>query len=362
MQKFIDGLGKSRVNQTKELENFIAKLKEESETYGKTALQADLYRASLLGASDVEKSMIAGFHARIQLRKDEEKALKDLTQEIKDQAKAEADAMDVKQKNLERGIALFSSYEISIKTGSDKIIASYDAQKEKVREVMQENAQLHQEGAQLIIDIEKRKQQELDALAKTQHDARVAQNKQNLQTTAGLLGDLSILMSSENKKAFKLGQNAAIASATISGISAAIEAYEWGNSISGPIAGAAAAAVSAAYTGAQIGAIKSQPAPRAQGGQMLPNNSYRVGEFGPEIVSVGGSGGFVTQDNQAGGAPVNISVNNVNNAPNSTTNAQVRQVDDRNFIIDIMTQELGDTTSKTRRIMHSTSNLKAQAS
>ncbi|MBY6176740.1 hypothetical protein KUV73_20380 [Mameliella alba] len=79
-----------------------------------------------------------------------------------------------------------------------------------------------------------------------------------LQAIQGAFGDLSSLMSSENKKMFAIGKAAAIAEATVSGLRAAVEAYEHGTEIGGPALGSIMSAASLAKTGAMISNIKAQ--------------------------------------------------------------------------------------------------------
>jgi len=77
-------------------------------------------------------------------------------------------------------------------------------------------------------------------------------NQENWNAASKALGDLSSLMQSEDKKAFKIGQAAAIAQATIDGISAAIGSYKVGAGIGGPPLGAAFAAASGISTAMMI--------------------------------------------------------------------------------------------------------------
>jgi hypothetical protein len=93
---------------------------------------------------------------------------------------------------------------------------------------------------------------------------------------------------------------------------------------------------------------------------MLPGNSYIVGEHGPEIVSQGGSGGFVSQLPDAANTPVNITVNNVNNAPGVEVDSNVRQIDDRNFIIDVMVEQNSNTDSRPMKALRANSNVQAR--
>jgi hypothetical protein len=89
------------------------------------------------------------------------------------------------------------------------------------------------------------------ALAQTKADNRVA-IENHLQK--GIMG----LMNSGNKQMFKIGKAAAIASATVDGITAAVSSYKAGAKIGGPVVGASFAAASLLATGAQINTLKSQ--------------------------------------------------------------------------------------------------------
>lgn len=120
--------------------------------------------------------------------------------------------------------------------------------------------------------IEKEHQERMGKLQQQERRARMSGLK-------GVFSDLSSLMRTENDKLFKIGQAASIASATVSGFEAAVEAWNKGMKIGGPPAAAAFTAASLAKTGALISSIASQ-SPRGSGG----GGSGGGG-------SVGGSGG-----------------------------------------------------------------------
>jgi hypothetical protein len=89
------------------------------------------------------------------------------------------------------------------------------------------------------------------ALAKTK-----AANRESIEShlQKGIVG----LMQSGNKKMFKIGKVAAIASATVDGITSAISSYKAGAKIGGPVAGAAFAGASLLATGGMISQLNSQ--------------------------------------------------------------------------------------------------------
>lgn len=84
--------------------------------------------------------------------------------------------------------------------------------------------------------------------------------KGKLQVASGVLGMLSNLMQSENKKQFEIGKQAAIAQTVINTYQMAVSSYNALASIPyvGPFLGAAAAAAAIAYGVTQVNSIKSQ--------------------------------------------------------------------------------------------------------
>ena len=98
------------------------------------------------------------------------------------------------------------------------------------------------------------------------------------QSTMDGLAILEGLMNTNSKKMFKIGQAAAIARATITGVEAAINAYNSGMQLGGPFGpavGAVFMAASIATTAAQISKIRSQTPPGFEYG-----GSYKVGGGG----------------------------------------------------------------------------------
>lgn len=85
-------------------------------------------------------------------------------------------------------------------------------------------------------------------------------NMARLNVASSILGNLSALMNSESRKAFKIGKTAAIANATVSTYQAATSAYAAmaGIPVVGPSLGIAAAAAAIAAGVTNIQAIKSQ--------------------------------------------------------------------------------------------------------
>ncbi len=91
--------------------------------------------------------------------------------------------------------------------------------------------------------------------------------KAKLQISASAFGNLAVLMSSGSKKVFAIGKAAAMASATISGIAAAQDAFKAGMSIGGPSAPLFAKSYMASSyiaTGANLAAIAKAKPPSGQ--------------------------------------------------------------------------------------------------
>ena len=128
------------------------------------------------------------------------------------------------------------------------------------------------------------------ALQQQEMDMRVAQVQNGLSAISGL-------MASHNKTAFRIGQAAAIANATITGIQMAMNAYESASKIPyvGWLLGPLAAAGAAAAAAAQVSQIRAQQPP-----------AYRTGG----TYTIGGHGGTDSQTVALRGTPgEQISIN-----------------------------------------------------
>ena len=68
---------------------------------------------------------------------------------------------------------------------------------------------------------------------------------------------MAVLMSSSVEEEFKIGKAAAIAQASIDGVSSAISAFKFGSKIGGPVVGALMAASSAVSTGMMLNKLMS---------------------------------------------------------------------------------------------------------
>lgn len=123
-----------------------------------------------------------------------------------------------------------------------------------------------------IVQLEEQEQAKLDTKMAAQHQERMALALFQLDKEAaeanhqramkniimGSLGNLSVLMSSQSKKLFKLGKAASLATAVIKGYESVVSSYAAGAKIGGPVLGAAFATTAALATAVQIQNIRAQ--------------------------------------------------------------------------------------------------------
>lgn len=116
-----------------------------------------------------------------------------------------------------------------------------------------------------------------------------------------------------NKTAFNAAKALAISMAIINGIDATISSYRTGSQLGGPILGAVFAAITAATVAAQVSKIRSTQytGARRQGGLVGENQSYLVGESGPEMFTPSTSGRIIPNDQIGQGVTVNFNISTV---------------------------------------------------
>lgn len=100
-------------------------------------------------------------------------------------------------------------------------------------------------------------------------DERIGRSK--LQAASSTLNALATIMTVGGKKAQKIGQGFAIASAVIDGQTAAVSAYMHGTKIGGPVVGSIFAAASVVKTAGMIASIKSGSKSSSGGGGGVPS-------------------------------------------------------------------------------------------
>jgi len=92
-----------------------------------------------------------------------------------------------------------------------------------------------------------------------------------------------------------------------------------------PIVNDAMAVSIGVVAGVQIAQIEQQTysGARAMGGSVAGGNRYLVGEMGPEIITMGAQGGFVTPNHKLGGGESVTIVNQIGNGVRGNVRAEV---------------------------------------
>ena len=170
----------------------------------------------------------------------------------------------------------------------DRLMATKEQRWQVELEAKQQEKELQQEHHQWLLENDK-------AYAQVALEQRRQQMTAYAGSMATMFGNLSSLMDTENKKAFRFAKGAAISSAVINTSLAAIKAYQSLASVPfiGPALGAAAAASAIIAGGVQIKKIKDQ-----KFGQGGAGGSFTGGG------NVGAGGGGVYTGGLAGGAPL----------------------------------------------------------
>jgi len=163
---------------------------------------------------------------------------------------------------------------------------------------------------------------------KRRDDQKLLEDKKRMQdlelsTTANLFGNLAEIAAAGGEESFTLYKRMAQAQAGVSAGLAILNALAapTGN----PILNGAMAVSIGVLAGVQIAAIEQQSysGARAMGGSVAGGNSYLVGEMGPEIITMGAQGGFVTPNHKLGrGESVTI-VNQIGNGVSGNVRAEV---------------------------------------
>ena len=287
-----------------------------------------------------------------------------LSKETQEQIKKEIELAKTKaQIELTGAMAALEALRASLLTQEEVINERATSRFEIIKRNLDLELITREQAANLTIQTEIKKQDELAKIEEEAAKRKAQQDKQNFNATKSALGTISGLMSSENSKLFKIGQAAAIAQATISGLTAVSNAL----AVTPYPLGVALAAGAAIVTGANIAKIAAaRPPGRAQGGQTRPGETFRVGEFGPETITMGSNGGFVSPGDRPGASNDGVKLDLVTNVKiiGGDSNAKVtnttRQLSDKRFIQDIVVDMMGDSTSRGRQALSNTSNVSAR--
>jgi len=199
-------------------------------------------------------------------------------------------------------------------------LAEKEAQAEQSR-LRQEDGLIRSLAREDALWLRHREKQKRDA-EKLEADKKAMRDLE-LSTTADLFGNLSELAAAGGEESFTMYKRMAQAQAGVSAGLAILNALSapTGN----PILNAGLAVTIGALAGVQIAQIESQTysGGRAMGGQVSGGNSYMVGEMGPEIITMGAQGGFVTPNHKLGGSESVTVVNQIGNGVQGNVRAEI---------------------------------------
>ncbi|MGB0874980.1 MAG: hypothetical protein ACPGSE_07145, partial [Synechococcus sp.] len=173
---------------------------------------------------------------------------------------AKDSAEDKERARLEAGIERLTE---SLMTEEERLRESYERREFMVETAFQDGIVNEQHRKELLEQLEADHQAKLVAIQQAglseQHRQWLSGWQGKAKVMSGILGDLSALQNSENKKQARLGKRAAIAQAAIDTVAGAQKAFTAlaGIPIVGPALGAAAAAAAIVAGKARINAIKS---------------------------------------------------------------------------------------------------------
>ena len=155
-----------------------------------------------------------------------------------------------KQKLLDNQVEIVDIVDLQIKTLEDK-------EKEHLTEMARLNKEYVDGRLSSGEDFSKTDLERQEEWAKASKAIDSAKHKEAWGAASDFFGGMAVLMSSSVEEEFKIGKAAAIAQASIDGVSSAISAFKFGSKIGGPVVGALMAASSAVSTGMMINKLMS---------------------------------------------------------------------------------------------------------
>jgi len=348
--------GKDTEDTTDKLEEMVESLQAQAETVGMSARETAIYEANRLGANQADRDAINNAFDQIEAEKQRQEQLK--------QTKQQEQALQKLRSELDPAGAEFNRYADQVDAIEQFNISA--AEKERLREEAfrqhQENmVQIAQQGSNGVIE---QSNAWADKMAQNQQYIS-GQVAETLGNTLGALKGFTEQGSAE-WAALVVAQRGIMAAQAIMAAnlaaSMALTAQIPGDP-SSPARAIAQAEIIRNLGYVNAGLILAQgvaeiAGARAMGGQVQAGSSYLVGERGPEVVTMGGTG-YVTPNHRLGGeSDSSKMIVNVNNAPQGTrveqrTDNQGNQIADV-FIADVAN---GGPMSKT---MQSTFGLRRQ--
>lgn len=320
-----------------DIKRYVERLKEQADTLGFNTLELVRYKAAQMGANEEQTKALLLSAQRIDQYKAEQEAIKQAEAEAKKQATQAATAQRQDIENKKRLDAKIQQIINAEARQAEIEQASIDQRAVQIAEsLMSEEEQIrisYEKRAQIILDstvltgkqvndamagLELERQEKLKAIK----DKAAAEDRERAaQTTTQLLAFEDVLMKGKNEKqktAYRLAVNLAsaekrenAAKIVSDSYAAAMGAYKAlaGIPIIGPALGAGAAAL---ILGAGVSFAARSLAGRALGGQVRDGESYIVGERGPEVLTMNGSGGRIIPNEKlrsGGGKTVNQQAN-----------------------------------------------------
>lgn len=319
--KELDKGSESAQKQADQLGSLIDNIQAQADTIGLSARQTALYEAARLGANSADMQAINVAFDQIEAEKQRQEAIKETDRLQK--------MMDKDLAQLDPAAAEFTRYADQIDRIEEYNISA--AEKERLREeaFRQHNermSQIAQDGSQ---SIQQSQQQGLQLFTTTQ------------QATLGAIGDIFGNMADIAEKGGKDQFNTwkAIASAQAA-VNTAL-AISNALAVPPPPVGIALASTIGALGLAQIAQIQNTEyqGARQMGGSVSAGGRYLVGESGPEIVTMGGSGVVTPSSVMDGDSKEGDVIVNVNNAPPGTR-TESRRDDQGNRFVDVFISDM----------------------
>jgi len=189
-----------------------------------------------------------------------------------------------KQKLLDNQVEIVDIVDLQIKTLEDK-------EKEHLTEMARLNKEYVDGRLSSGEDFSKTDLERQEEWAKASKAIDSAKHKEAWGAASDFFGGMAVLMSSSVEEEFKIGKAAAIAQASIDGVSSAISAFKFGTKIGGPVVGALMAASSAVSTGMMLNKLMSASSSSSSSG----NPAAGVSSVDPATTSTEAAGGQTAQ-------------------------------------------------------------------
>jgi len=307
--------------QIEDIKRYVERMQEQAATISLNTIELAKYKAVQMGANATQMQSILLSAQRIAQYTAEQEAIKKATVEAEKQKKIEEQSaqrktqdqnrLDEKIKQITDGEARKAEAEqAATDQRAVQIAESLMSEEEQIRMSYERRSQIildstlltGQQVNEAMAALELERQDKLRAIK----DKSAEEDKaRSAQTTSQLLAFEDILLqgkSEKQKTAYRLAVNLAsaekrqnAAKIVSDSYAAAMGAYKAlaGIPIIGPALGAGAAAL---ILGAGVSYAAKSLTGRALGGQVRGGESYVVGERGPEVLTMGGSGRITTNE------------------------------------------------------------------